>query len=489
MNIKIAVISDIHASENPVENSRSEIIDVFLLKAVHRLNRWIKPDVVLIAGDIIHDPTEAGTREIMSRLKETLCLLKCPFIIIPGNHDCDRELFYEFFTVPEKFLDVKGFRFVPFIDIDLPDCQGQRSTADMERMKRLRNDHAGPIITMQHTSLFPPGTTDSPYNLTNAEEIISAMKEQGIFLSISGHYHEGFDLIRSNGPDFITAPAFCEDPFSFLVIETDGSEVNVIRHQLKIPEHLCLTDNHIHTPLAYCNDNMDIKKSVTIGQALGLAGIVFTEHTGQLYFREEDFWSGKCFEKGMALADAKDDRMSRYFGDLASAGISPGCIGLEVDCDYDGNLMVKKTDADKAAFLMGSIHSLKELEMENPDEDRVYDEFFRRTEKMVNSGIKILAHPFRMFHNKKTEVRDSAYGQLVKILCKSSVAVEMNFHTQVPSELFIRLCLQAGVKLTLAGDAHNLCEVGEFAPHLKLLSDCGYNGDLKDILLDPRITL
>lgn len=483
MRIKIAVISDTHASKDIVKNFRSDLVDVFLLKAVHRLNRWIKPDVVLVPGDIISDPTEPGIRKIMGRLKEALDLLECPFIIIPGNHDSDRELYEEFFPVGAEFFDIKGFRFVPFVDIDLDDCNSQRCAADIERMKRLRKDHAGPIVTMQHVSLFPPGATDSPYNLTNAEEIISVMEDQGVFLSISGHYHEGFDLVRRNGVGFITATAFCEEPFGFMVIETDGSEIDVTRHQLQIPEHLCLIDSHVHTPLAYCNENMDIEKSVVLGEALGLAGIVFTEHTGQLYFSQDDFWTGRCYEKGMALAEAKHDRMSRYFGDLSSAGISPGCMALEVDCDYDGNLMVKKTDADKAVYLTGSIHRLKELEKENPDEGRVYDEFLCRTEKMVGSGIKVLAHPFRVFHRKKIEVRDSVYGALVKILRGSGVAAELNFHTQEPAEVFIRSCLEAGVKLTLASDAHNLYEVGELGPHLKLLSDCGYEGDLKDILL------
>ena len=43
-----------------------------------------------------------------------------------------------------------------------------------------------------------------------------------------------------------------------------------------------------------------------------------------------------------------------------------------------------------------------------------------------------------------------------------------------------------GVKITFGSDAHNLYEVGEFALHLDLVERAGFNGDLKDIMIDPR---
>ena len=488
MKIKIAIITDIHAAEDLQLPLRSDIVEILLSKAIHRLNRWIKPDVVLFPGDITHDLTRPAAQRLLPRLKQTIDLLECPSIIIPGNHDCDRELFYEFFARPAEFTDIKGFRFICFDDPELPEYNAERTSRDIERMKTARTGHAGPIIALQHTSLFPPGATDCPFNLTNAEEIISVMKDCGMPLSISGHYHKGFDLVRSEQTSFVAAAALCEEPFSFLEIQIDGSEIDVTKYQLKMPEHLRLIDCHIHTPLAYCNENMDIEKSVTLAQALGLEAILFTEHTGQLYFSAEDFWTGRCYEKDLAFAEAKYDRMAEYFNALDSADIRPQCVGLEADCDYDGNLLIKSDDADKARFLMGAIHRLKEFEKENPSYDRICDELLRRTQKMVDNGIKVLAHPFRMFHRKKLPIKESLCEALVKMLRRSSVAAEINFHTQQTTELFIRTCLEAGVKLTLAGDAHELYEVGELVPHLKLLADCGYNGDLKDILLDPRST-
>ena len=43
-----------------------------------------------------------------------------------------------------------------------------------------------------------------------------------------------------------------------------------------------------------------------------------------------------------------------------------------------------------------------------------------------------------------------------------------------------------GVELSFGSDAHNLYEVGEFAPHLALLESCGFDGDLGEILVNLR---
>ena len=54
--IRIAVIADVHFDDAPPRDSsscRTTIADVLLLRAVHRLNRMIRPDVTLLLGDLI----------------------------------------------------------------------------------------------------------------------------------------------------------------------------------------------------------------------------------------------------------------------------------------------------------------------------------------------------------------------------------------------------------------------------------------------------
>ena len=54
--MKIAVLADIHyGSSGPPVERRSEIGDVLLRRAVRRLNRYLRPDVTLLLGDLLDD--------------------------------------------------------------------------------------------------------------------------------------------------------------------------------------------------------------------------------------------------------------------------------------------------------------------------------------------------------------------------------------------------------------------------------------------------
>jgi len=43
--------------------------------------------------------------------------------------------------------------------------------------------------------------------------------------------------------------------------------------------------------------------------------------------------------------------------------------------------------------------------------------------------------------------------------------------------------LLLGFKCYTTSDGHTLAEIGDFAYHVDLLKEAGYNGDLKDILI------
>ena len=69
-----------------------------------------------------------------------------------------------------------------------------------------------------------------------------------------------------------------------------------------------------------------------------------------------------------------------------------------------------------------------------------------------------------------------------KLLKQYGVAAEINFHINQPPVAFIRLCLDCGVNFTFASDAHDLSEIGDFAYHIDLLKQAGFDGNLQDIL-------
>ena len=233
-SIRIAVITDLHASLAPVGSRQGQYADIFLLRAVQRLNRHIKPDVVLVLGDLVDDPDDPSIASRYSSFCYTLALLDAPYIVIPGNHDLPASQFYQYLPTPDPFIDIKGFRFIIFPnDPEMPDCNAYRSAEDLERMSEAKRSFSGPMVTVQHVSLAPPDKA-IPYNYTNADEIIDCMKMNDIFLSISGHYHRGYELLNYDSLNFVTGAALCEDPFSFCLIETDGRQVTTETQQLRI---------------------------------------------------------------------------------------------------------------------------------------------------------------------------------------------------------------------------------------------------------------
>ena len=121
--MRLAILSDIHyMSEPPAQPfaRRGEYGDTFLLRAVRRFNHFIKPDAVLVAGDLINDPNDPAAEKLLEDLKKTLNRLTVPYLVIPGNHDPVHELFYKVFADHKKPLDIGNFRILPFADPETP---------------------------------------------------------------------------------------------------------------------------------------------------------------------------------------------------------------------------------------------------------------------------------------------------------------------------------------------------------------------------------
>lgn len=476
MKMKIAIISDIHApgsAENPA--LRGELAEILLLRAINRFNRWIKPDVAIICGDIVDGNDNDVARLWLQKIRQILDKLACPYIAVRGNHDPSADYFYKVFERKEQF-DIAGCRFVVFDDPQEPLFCASRTVEQINRFKTARADFNGPIISVQHVPLFPPGMSESPYNYTNAEQIISEMKKHNIFMSVSGHYHKGMGHIQSQGMNFIAAPAVCELPFKYMIIEIDGEKVTAPTDCMQVSPELGLIDRHVHTQFAYCSENMDAASVMKLYKDFGLAGVVFTEHTGQLYFDNESFWSGDCYKTGLAGAKGKDNRMQMYFELMRQNDVPAQSIGLEIDFDYSGRAMIKPADRAGANFFLGSIHKL--------DQPQNEQEFLWRTEAVLKSGVNVLAHPFRLFHRSGGEPPKELFEKVVKLLKDNKVAAEVNFHSQEAESEFVEMCINSGVKLSLSSDCHNMYELGELWPHLKMLEKIGVsNNQLSGILL------
>jgi histidinol phosphatase-like PHP family hydrolase/calcineurin-like phosphoesterase family protein len=470
MNTKIIIITDLHyvvEGSATLPERRGDYGDILLLRAVHRINRFLKPDLVILGGDLIDDRTP-GALKVVKKITD---LLTMPVLLIPGNHDCFPEEFFDIYPKNPDYLDINGCRFIPFYDREIPECNAERSQDDLKRMRTLAEDFSGPVISCQHVPLFQPESLACPYNLTNAEEVVAAMKEYGVTVAISGHYHSGF--FNSNQPfgTSVCVPALAEKPFKFWELNIDEeSGITHIEHQLAMPEELELFDVHVHSNFAYCSENMDFQKSIELADMFNLNKLAFSEHSGQLYFSAEDYWGNKAFQKeDLTAAYDAPNRFDSFIKEVTPYKSDHCCVGLEFDCNYKGEPIVNEKHLQYADIRLGAIHCLPE----GLNVDEVAVCFKKLMEKFTEFPMDIIAHPFRIFRRSNLEVPDDLYPFMVKLLKKRNLAAEINFHTNYPSEKFFSMCLEEGVKIALGSDSHNLYEVGEFFPHLDFLKRIG----------------
>jgi len=484
MKTKVAILTDLHFSKSAnsfIASRKGEFADILLLRAIHRLNRYIKPDLAFIGGDLINEPEGIERLDLLTELKKNIDLIQAPTIIIRGNHDPDKDVFESVMGKQLNYLDINGIRFVAFDDQEEPGYNASRSKADLDRMYKLGSEFDGPLVSLQHVPLFPTKAEVCPYNYINADRIIEIMRETNYTTALSGHYHAGLEVRDYEGINYFTGRALCEAPFGYALIEIDNNgAVSCEEENLAMPEELGLVDHHVHTKMAYCNENMDIAKASALGRLFGLGGIVISEHSAHLYFSNENYRERLQYTEGMK-SDKKNDRVAEYFASYANEADSFCRLGMEIDYDRNGRGIITPAVWDKLEFRNGSVHVMDIPE--TPDMKAIEKEFLFLTEAVAASGVNALVHPFRIFKRRGLELPHHLFAPVVDILKRYGTAVEINYHTNEPPAEFFRMCVENGIKLSLGSDAHNLYEVGEFYAHLKFLQEIAPDFDLCDLLI------
>ncbi|MBU1735830.1 MAG: metallophosphoesterase [Verrucomicrobia bacterium] len=490
--MKLVILSDLHfAASDSLTDRHGQFADIFLIRLVRRINRFIQPDVTLVLGDILDNPTAPDAEERLRALRAILDKLKTPWIILPGNHDPAPDSFYRYMPDPRPWVEFQGVRFASFFDEDRPGFNGFRPPHEQARLAAARAGFDGQLVCLQHNSLHATGTLACPYNLTNAEVVLQDMQRQQVALSVSGHYHEGAMAVDSPVPTLIV-PALCSPSLPFVVVELfEGRPPVVSRHTLSLPAAYRLIDYHVHTSLAYCNENMDCAKTVALARLFGLHGLAFAEHTAHLYFRRQNLRHNRYWTVDFETMRPSeiDDRADEYWRLVEPFRSNLVRAGLEADLMFVGHPFVRPSDWQKAEIRIGAVHQLPSLQLGNrAEQGKVADEYLALIQGLASSGIHILAHPFRVFRRGlRTEPPSRLFAPVCRLLKAYGIAAEINFHTNEPSPEFLAMCLREGVKLAFGSDAHNLCEVGDFQAALDLLAAAGIRGDPSEALWQDRI--
>jgi histidinol phosphatase-like PHP family hydrolase/predicted phosphodiesterase len=488
MTLTIAVLADVHYGDPPpITVRRGDIGAVLLRRAIERFNRVIKPDLVLVLGDLLQEPEAPRAQADLMELRVILDRLKCPWLVIPGNHDPDPQRFYQIMPPPAETFDLAPcVRVLTFVDPEEPGYNARRLPIDLQRLRGARRDgFDGLVIAAQHVPVCPPHAR-LRYSYTNIDQLLEAAKAGGVDFCIAGHCHQ--QTASSEGRcQYLTTAALCESPHPYTLLTIDDQRQVTVRHEtLAMPGNFGLVDYHSHTQFAYCGRDVSTAASPPFAQCMNLRGMALSEHSGQLYVAREDYWSGRFCDAATAATLTPQNRMDDYFNTAAAVRSSRVLVGLEVDADFDGRLVLQEHDRQRAQLIIGAVHFLPESV--KPPEQRDHRQFVEQfrfvTERLCQGGIDILAHPFRIFRRAQVPTPAELYPWLARLLKERRIASELNFHTNEPHPQFVRMCLEMGIKLSFGGDAHELWEVGEFYPHLKLLESIGVSGNPRDLMVD-----
>jgi histidinol phosphatase-like PHP family hydrolase len=488
MSVKIAILTDLHAGDVRLNGYiRGDIADLLLARAVLWLNTAIYPDLTVLLGDIVDAGDSETGRAWYPRIRKALGRMNGPTLAIPGNHDCGPEEFFKTFDKPHEWVDVKGVRVVWFLDEEMPMWNSRRSPADIEKMRRARQGWDGEIVCLQHVPVLPRGESECPYNAINAEEIIQTMKEERILLSIGGHYHLGVDLIEREGMYFGAVDALCRGEFGFWEVEIDGKAVTVRKRKLKLPIELGLMDLHNHTPVGYCGSYMDIARAIPFAKDCGLATLGFSEHSDQVLLGREKFDAKYCQLHGLADFPPEESRIHLYYELMERMQVEPRNRGFELECNFDGEVLLSQEDKEKAGFLIGSVHGIKEMVYGQRDRKKALKEILWRTEGVLKYGADVVGHPLRSIIEAGLDEPVEIYDDMIRLIKKYGAAAEINCHRHQCQPEFYKRCIEAGVKISLGSDSHREWQVGLLQPHLEVLAKCGVGlGDLGRVLADPR---
>jgi histidinol phosphatase-like PHP family hydrolase len=485
--MRILALSDLHYSDlsraaNISRNDCGVLSRTLLKKAVLRLDYMnLKPDLIVLTGDILACDEHPSAALDLIAIKGELTRSGIPYLILPGNHDIGAPEFNRVMSSQSGLHIINGYGFVIFNDQFEKHPQRDscfRASQEIELPRRIAVEHPElPLIALQHAPIYPAIDADYPYNPGNSHAIIDSYQQSNVILSLSGHYHPGTQPVSHKNTIYYTIPALSDSPHPFALIELEGGSANIREFKLRMDEDYII-DSHCHTEHAYCGTTTDTAKCVALSKALNISQICITEHAFQLYFPKKTamsfIWQSQPELVREVWQSADRGRMRSYL-DYVTAFRSPYVrAGLELDLYDGGQLLLAPEDIEFGWDLfVGAVHFIEGFKRGSIDQHSAEKLFMRDLQKLLERGVHVIAHPFRFFGRNQLATPRHLYQPVAELLAHYSAAAEINYHTHAPDPDFFRICVEQGVKLALGSDTHDLCEAGEFYPHLNLMRRAG----------------
>lgn len=187
---------------------------------------------------------------------------------------------------------------------------------------------------------------------------------------------------------------------------------------------------HVHTN--YTDGNNSIFEYCDLATEIGAKLICFTEHVSlDLSYDFDDYLSNikKAIRKYKIIALA----------------------GVEVKALKD-RLNAEKNVLDKADVVFGVIH----------EEVKSTEEYMKKVERLLHHDIDAWAHPTLPLKIGNLKIDEKRVSEIVSLIKKRGITVEINVKYNVPDAYFISRCLKESVPCLIGLDAHSVDEVRRY---------------------------
>lgn len=229
-----------HATRNPrprflFDPSHKDLVRSFLLLegAVRLINDEVRPDFVVVTGDLVDRPNDARS---LARAKGILDRLKPPYHVVIGNHDGRTAWDAVFGTERLRYVfRYRGWRFVA-----LDSSRGRVAAADLAWLRTQLEAEADrrAAVLLHHPLVLPPAQKaalravyGASLTLRNSPEVLRLLEGQRrVRLVLAGHGHL-FARAERAGITHLMAPSLIAAGNGFTVVEVRGDEIHTsLRH-------------------------------------------------------------------------------------------------------------------------------------------------------------------------------------------------------------------------------------------------------------------
>ncbi len=218
----------IHASDTHISPA-----SIDRMKKLERITDSVKPDIMLITGDLVRDALrvpEPTARSLYELFKTEKKQINTTVWLVPGNHEIfgiERHLslvspgnpmygrkMYRYYFGPDYYsFNFGGVHFIALNSLDFEDLwyYGKIDSTQLEWLKRdvALVDPKTPVVTFQHVPFYSGGLSLSPYEangpartielekgviqyrhvVSNAQDVLAILKNHNYPLALAGHHH------------------------------------------------------------------------------------------------------------------------------------------------------------------------------------------------------------------------------------------------------------------------------------------------------------